>query len=149
MKLLPALLLPLSFAVKLTVATLFYSICLPLKLIVFNFSSTLLLVRKIINRIKYLVLWHINIIKPGWPSYLHCLLSFPSYRATRSSFVITLSRTSIASFLKIANLYFYHYCCFVEKSTVWSTPHRSARHFFTYIKLACLWSFNLSLLNKL
>jgi len=56
-KLLPALLLLLSFTLKLTIVTLFYVICLQLKRIVFNLSLTLLLVLspKLLNFITILL----------------------------------------------------------------------------------------------
>jgi len=44
----------------------------------------------------------------GQPSYLCSLLSFPSHRCTRSSSLITLSRPSLTSRLKMANRSFYH-----------------------------------------
>jgi len=48
-------------------------------------------------------------LKTGQPSYLRSLLSFPSHRCTRSSSLITLSRPSPTSRLKIANSSFYNY----------------------------------------
>jgi len=55
-KLLPALLPHFSFTLKLTIITIFYSICLHLKRIVFNFSSVLLLMLspKLLNLIAIL-----------------------------------------------------------------------------------------------
>jgi len=68
-------------------------------------------------------------------SYLHSLLSFPSRRYTRSSSLITLSRPSLISRLKIANRSYYHSFCFsfVEKSPIWSTSGCSSHHSVTYI----------------
>jgi len=56
-KLLPALLLLLSFTLKLTIVTLYYLVCLQIKRIVFNLSWTLLLVLlpKLINVITLLL----------------------------------------------------------------------------------------------
>jgi len=48
-------------------------------------------------------------LKTGQPSYLCFLLSFPFYRSTRSSSLITLSRPSLTSRLKIANRSFHYY----------------------------------------
>jgi len=63
---------------------------------------------KINERIKYKVLsLTYKSLKTGQPSYLRSLLSFPSHRCTRSSFLITLSRPSLTSRLKIANRPFY------------------------------------------
>jgi len=47
-------------------------------------------------------------LKTGQPSYLRSLLSFPSHRCTRSSSLITLSRHSRTSRLKITNRSYYH-----------------------------------------
>jgi len=47
-------------------------------------------------------------LKTGQPSYVRSLLSFPSHRCTRSSSLITLSRPSLTSRLKIANRSFHH-----------------------------------------
>jgi len=59
---------------------------------------------KINEIIKYKVLSLTNkSLKTGQPSYLRSLLSFHSHRCTRSSCVITLSRHSLTSRLKIAN----------------------------------------------
>jgi len=123
-KLLHAPLLFLLFILKLTIVTLFYSIYLLHKRIVFNLSLTLLLVLslkllnfhhitpilkslqwlKINERIKCKVLsLTYESLKTGQPSYLRSLLSFPSHRCTRSSSLITLSRPSLTSRLKIAN----------------------------------------------
>jgi len=44
----------------------------------------------------------------GQPSYLRSLLSFISHRCTRSSSLITLSRPSLTSCLKILNRTYYH-----------------------------------------
>jgi len=99
-KLLPAPLLLFSFILKLTFVTLFYSIYLLHKLIVFNLSVTLLLVLspKLLNfitllvflnlstgirqneRIKYKVLSHIQ-ISQNWPTFLpphFCFVPFTS-----------------------------------------------------------------------
>jgi len=107
---------------KFTIATLFYSICLPLKLIVPNLSSTILLMLspaysptfyhvapmleslhllKINERMKYKVLsLTYKSLKTDQLSCLRSLLSSPSHRSTRSSFLIILSHSS----LKIANI---------------------------------------------
>jgi len=64
---------------------------------------------KINKRMKYKVLsLTYKFLKTGQHSYIRSLLSFPSYRRTRSSSLITLSRPSLISCLKIANRYFYH-----------------------------------------
>jgi len=47
-------------------------------------------------------------LKTGQPSYLCSLLSFSSHRCTRSSSLITISRPSLTSRLKIANISYYH-----------------------------------------
>jgi len=47
-------------------------------------------------------------LKTGQPSYLRSFLSFPSHRFNRSSSLITLSRPSLTSRLKVANRSFYH-----------------------------------------
>jgi len=61
------------------------------------------------ERIKYKVLsLTYKSLKTGQPSYLRSLLSFRSHRCTRSSSLITLSRPSLTSRLKIANRSFYH-----------------------------------------
>jgi len=61
------------------------------------------------ERIKYKVLsLTYKSLKTGQHSYLRSLLSFPSYRCTRSSSLITFSRSSLTSRLKIANRSFYH-----------------------------------------
>jgi len=127
-KLLSAPLLPLSFTLKLTIATHFYSICLPLKLIVFivfpNLNSAARAVTKLIahflkylhwlkinERIKYNVLSLIyTSLNTGQPSYLRSLLSFPSHRFTLSSSLTTLSRPSHKHLLliKLTEIY-WHY----------------------------------------
>jgi len=66
-KLLPALLLPI-ISTLLTIAILFYSLCLPLELIVFDFSSTLTAIKTpkfhhIIPILKSLLWLKIEIIK--------------------------------------------------------------------------------------
>jgi len=118
----PAPLLFLSFILKLTVVTLFYSIYLLHKRIVFNLSLTetpkfhhitpilkSLHWFKINERIKFKFLsFTYKSLKTGQPSYLHSLLSFPSHRCTRSSSRITLSRPSLTFRLKIANRSYYH-----------------------------------------
>jgi len=59
---------------------------------------------KLRERIKYKVLClTYKSLKNGQPSYLRSLLSFASHRCTRSSSLITLSRPSLTSRLKIAN----------------------------------------------
>jgi len=55
---------------------------------------------------------HYTSLKTGQHSYLHSLLLFPSHRCTRSSSVITLSRPSLTSRLKIASISFYHLLLF-------------------------------------
>jgi len=61
------------------------------------------------ERIKYKVLsLTYKSFKTGQPSYLRSLLSFPSHRCTRSSFLITLSRPSLTFRLKTENRSFYH-----------------------------------------
>jgi len=55
--------------------------------------------------------WSIQkLFSQNWwqPSYLCSLLSFPSHRSTRSSSIITLSRPSLTSRLKIANRSYHH-----------------------------------------
>jgi len=107
-KLLPAPLLLLSFTLKLTIVTLFYSICLLHKRIVFNLSLTLLLLLspkllnfitvhkslhwlKINERIKYKVMsLTYKSLKTDQPSYIRSQMSFPSHRCTRYSSIITL-----------------------------------------------------------
>jgi len=50
------------------------------------------------ERIKYKVLFlTYKSLNTSQPSYLRSLLSFPSYRSTRSSFLITLSRPALNS----------------------------------------------------
>jgi len=85
-------------------------------------------------------------LKTGQPSYLPSLLSFPSHRYTRSSALITLSHPSLTSRLKIANRSYYHSApVLLEQSPpISSTSGCSSRHSFSYFKLACVWSFNLS-----
>jgi len=64
---------------------------------------------KVNERIKYKVLsLAYKSLKTGQPSYLRCLLSFPSHRCTQSSSLVTLGRPSLTSRLKIANRSFYH-----------------------------------------
>jgi len=64
---------------------------------------------KINERIKYTVFsLTYKSLKTGQPSYLRSLLSFPSHCCTRSTSLITLSRPSLTSRLKIANRSFYH-----------------------------------------
>jgi len=64
---------------------------------------------KINERIKYKVLSHTyKSLKTGQSSYLRFLISFPSHRCTRSSSLITLTRPSHTSRLKIVNRSFYH-----------------------------------------
>jgi len=124
----PEPLLLLSFILKLTIVTLFYSIFLLHKRIVFNMSLTLLLVLspKLLNFITLLLFLKISTgsrlmresntklsltyksLKTGKPSYLRSFLSFPSHRSTQSSSFITLSRPSLTSRFKIANRSFYH-----------------------------------------
>jgi len=63
---------------------------------------------KINERIKYEVLsLTYKSLKTGQPSYRRSLLSFLSLRCTQSS-LITLSRPSLTSRLKIANRSYYH-----------------------------------------
>jgi len=63
---------------------------------------------KINERIKYKVRsLTYKSLKTGQPSYLRSLLSFPSYRCTRSSSLITLSHPSLTFRLKIATRSFY------------------------------------------
>jgi len=63
---------------------------------------------KINERIKYKVhCLTYKSLKTSQPSYLRSLLSFPSHRCTRSSSLITLSRPSLTSRLKISNRSFY------------------------------------------
>jgi len=90
-KLLLALLLLFLFALKLTSVTLFYFICQQIKRIVFNLSSTLLLVLSQIFK-------H-TLISQNW-SNLRSLLSFPVHHSTWSS-VITRSCPSLTSCLKL------------------------------------------------
>jgi len=67
------------------------------------------LVSKINESIKYKLLsLTYKSLKTGQPSYLRSLLSFPSHRCNRSSSLITLSRPSLTSRLKIANRSFSH-----------------------------------------
>jgi len=66
-----------------------------------------------------------------------------AFLLTRSFSRITLSRPSLTSRLKIANRSYYH------SAPIWSTSRCSSRYSFFYIKLACLWSFNLSFFKKL
>jgi len=64
---------------------------------------------KINEKIQYKVLSHTyKSLKTGQPSYLRSLLSFPSHHYTRSFSLITLSRPSLTSRLKIANRSYYH-----------------------------------------
>jgi len=71
--------------------------------------------------------------------------SFPSHRCTRSSSLITLSRPSLTSRLKIANWSFYH-----SAPVLWNNlpfhlrqvVHHITSHHSFYFKLACVWSFN-------
>jgi len=64
---------------------------------------------KINERIKYKVLSLTYIsLKTGQPSYLRSLLLFSSHRCTRSFSLITLSRLSLTSRLKISNRSYYH-----------------------------------------
>jgi len=85
-------------------------------------------------------------LKNGQPSYLRSLLSYPSRHSSRFSSLITLSRPSLTSRLKIANRYFYHSASVLwnSQSSIWFTSRCSSCHSFSYIKLTCLWSFNLS-----
>jgi len=82
-------------------------------------------------------------LKTGQLSYLRSLLSFPSHRSTRYSSLITLSHPSLTSCIKIANIILSFCSCFVEQSPIWSTLRCSSRHSFIYIKLACMWFFNI------
>jgi len=81
-------------------------------------------------------------LKTGQPSYLRSLISFPSHRCTWSSSLIILSRPSLTSRLKIANRSFCS--CFMEQSPISFMLGCLSHHSFTYFKLACVWSFNLS-----
>jgi len=83
---------------------------------------------KINVRIKYKVLSLINkSLKTGQPSYLRSilsfLLSFPSHSCTRSSSLITLSRPSLTSRLKIANKSYYH-----SAPVLWKNLPSDLRH---------------------
>jgi len=160
-KLLPALLPLHSFTLKLTIETLFYSICPLLKRIVLILNSAARAVTKTPKflhitpilkclhwlktdeRIKYKVLSLIlKSLKTGQPSYICSLLSLPSHHSTRYSSLITLSRPSLTSCLKNANRSFYHPAPVLRNSL---PSHRS----FTYMKLTCLWSFNIFFHKKL
>jgi len=64
---------------------------------------------KINERIKYRVLsFTYESLQTGRPSYLRHLLSFHLHRCTRSSSLITLSRPTLTSRLKIGKMSFYH-----------------------------------------
>ena len=79
---------------------------------------------KINERIKYKVLsLTYKSLKTGQPSYLRSLLSFPSHRSTRSSSLITLSRPSLTSRLKIANRSFGH-----SAPVLWNSLPSDLRH---------------------
>jgi len=115
-KLLPAPLLLLSLTLKLTIVTLFYSIYLLDKSIIFNLSWRVLLLAAVTKtpkfhhttptlkslhwleisaRIKYKVLSltykSLKNVKTGPACYLCAVLSLPSHCCTRSSSLITFS----------------------------------------------------------
>jgi len=78
---------------------------------------------KINKSIKYKVLTlTYKTHKTGHPSYLRSLLSFFSYRCTRSSF-ITISRPPLTSRLKIANRSYYH-----SAPVLWNNLPSDLRH---------------------
>jgi len=79
---------------------------------------------KINDRIKYKVFsYTYKSLETSQPSYLSSLLSFPSHRCTWSSSLITLSRPSITSCLKVANISYYHFA-----PVLWNNLPSDLRH---------------------
>jgi hypothetical protein len=75
-----------------------------------------------ITKYKILSLTYTS-LKIGQPFYLRSLLSFPSHRSTRSSSLITLSRPSLTSRLKIGNRSFGH-----SAPVLWNNLPSELRH---------------------
>jgi len=101
---------------------------------------------KINERIKYQVLsLTYKSLKIGQPSYLRSLLSFPSHCSTRSSSLFTQVTLLSPLVVKLEWDLSIILLMFVEQFPNWSTSRYSSRHSFNYIKLICLWYFNLSL----
>jgi len=80
------------------------------------------------QRIQYkvLCLTHKS-FKTGHPSYLRSLLSLTPHRSTRSSSLITLTRPSVTSVLKMSNRSFFHSAPVLWNSLP-SHPRHSAHH---------------------
>jgi len=78
---------------------------------------------------------HLYILCPS-SSLLVWMYDAPSYRSTRSSSRITLSRSSLASRLKLQIDLIIILLLFCGTVSFWSRC--SSRHSFSYIKLACL-----------
>jgi len=151
LELLPALLILLSITIKLIIVSLFYSICLLLNSAAHDVTNTPKfhhitpiikspLWLKINDRIKYKVFS----LTSGQPSCLRSLLSLH---------IVLLGLLLLSTFVALLSPLFSNckqillsFCsCFVEQSPISTTSRCSPRHSFIYIKLTCLWSFNLSL----
>jgi len=127
-------------------STRFSLACKSLKTGYHSYLRSLLFGGTVCQHIAHHVTTSLTLNSPVSQNWLPFLPTFSSFIPIISFYsIFSLSRPSVASRLKSASISFFHFV------PVWwsSLPvHCSSRHSFTFIKLTCLWSFNLPFSKK-